>query len=144
MELDGHSWLSSNGRPSFAVDSAGTVTDLVDEMMNTIRDHYIRTTKVKGRTYVGAYDPATGRYAAGMSSNPFGCAERDCARKLGLAMDQVRFGNAISYQRPSKQPIIGVCENCQKRLGSQPVPSGCQVEAGRPVRQRPGDPHLAR
>ncbi|MGP3637040.1 golvesin C-terminal-like domain-containing protein [Streptomyces sp. 24-1644] len=145
VELDGHSWLSSNGRPSFAVDSAGTVTDLVDEMMNTIRDHYIRTTKVKGRTYVGAYDPATGRYAAGLSSNPFGCAERDCARKLGLPMDQVRFGNAISYQRPSKQPIIGVCENCQNDSARSQYPAdakwkpGGRFDSGRAIHTSPGE-----
>ena len=145
VELDGHSWLSSNGRPSFAVDSAGTVTDLVDEMMNTMRDHYIRTTKVKGRTYVGAYDPATNRYVAGMSSNPFGCAERDCARKLGLPMDQVRFGNAISYQRPSKQPIIGVCENCQNDSARSQYPAdakwkpGARFDSGRAIHTSPGE-----
>lgn len=144
VELDGHSWASSNdGRP-FAVDSAGVVTDLIDEMMNTVRDNYIKQKRVKNRTYVGAYDPATDRYAAGMSSNPFGCAERDCARKLGLPMDQVRFGNAVAYDRPSKAPFpMPVCENCQNDTAPRQYPGnakwreGGRFDTGRPIHTTP-------
>jgi RHS repeat-associated protein len=144
IEQDGHDWISDHlGVPRFTVDGSGTATDNsnvaeVTKNMTSLRDWYVQATRVKGRTYVAGYDPVTQRYATGMSSNPFGCAERDVARKLGLPMDQVYFSKAVSYQRPSKIPGIDVCGNCQNDTEQGQFEPGTKgYEGGRWSTDRP-------
>ena len=103
------------GGPRFTVDTSGQVTDKtasINSTMETLRDGYMWATKKKG-TYVAGYDPVTQRYAYGRSSNPFGCAERDVSRKLGIPMDQIYYSKAVYYQSVNKQYPINVCRNCQ-------------------------------
>jgi RHS repeat-associated protein len=121
IELDGHSWLSDHGFARFSVDSAGAATDNlthIDGVLNSLRDWYISANlaisvrQAKG-TYVAGYDPVTQRFAYGKSSNPFGCAERDVARKLGIPMDEIYFSKARFVQSSTKISDIKVCRNCQ-------------------------------
>lgn len=76
-------------------------------------------------TVTGGYDPATGKVVAGCNRNPFGCAEDDVARLLGIPDKDIRFTEAI---RPRTGREVPVCRTCQGKYDRSQFPPGTRFD----------------
>jgi hypothetical protein len=104
-------------------------TDPGDELGSRARSARDADGEAGGRrgaaTYVAGYDPVTGRVATGRSG-PHGCAEDDCAAKLG---PNVVFTKAFGW-RGGKWEEIEVCRRCQSKWGREHFPDDVTHQPG--------------